>query len=300
MNRKTLIKMIVLLACLLCCATTAVAVPAKPGWYVVTQSDGTTLKVQIVGDEITGTVLTSDGLAVERGSDGDLYYFLSTTGLSDVRAHEVGQRTAREMAFIKEQQDNLKNVPAKKRSGMPRQNMFRVGGSNAEAGIPAQGVRRIPVILVEYEDIKFKNTREAIIQAMLTGSKSVGQYFRDQSNGLYQPEFDVYGIYTLSQKREYYGAHNGKQNDIRKREMVSEGIRLAAADGVSFRPYDTDDDNYCDVVIVLYAGIGEASASATHPESIWPSHGSLDSAFRPSPGARMPNSLRKRPMRPTI
>ena len=69
---------------------------------------------------------------------------------------------------------------------------------------PHWRLRRIPIILVEFQDKKFVHTREQIIESMLTGSESVGQYFRDQSNGLYEPLFDVYGIYTLSQDREYY------------------------------------------------------------------------------------------------
>ena len=45
-----------------CCAIAAVAMPAKPGWQTVTQSDGTTLKVQTVGNAFTGTIPTQDAL----------------------------------------------------------------------------------------------------------------------------------------------------------------------------------------------------------------------------------------------
>ena len=91
--------------------------------------------------------------------------------------------------------------------------MLGVGGSNAETGVPATGQRRMPTYFGRVQRIKFNNTREEIIESMLTGNESVGQYFRDQSNGLYQPEFDVYGIYGLSQDREYYGGHEGDSND---------------------------------------------------------------------------------------
>ena len=278
---------------LLCCAIAAVAMPAKPGWQTITQSDGTTLKVQTVGNAFTGTILTSDGLAVERGKDGDFYYFSSLTGLTAIRAHEVGQRTPSENAFINMQRDNLKKVAQPRR--LPnRKNMFTVGGSNEESGVPARGERHIPIILVEFKDKSFNNTREQIINAMLMGNKSVGQYFRDQSNGLYEPVFDVYGIYKLSQNREYYGGHSNSDNDKALGAMVTEACQKAAAAGVSFKPFDTDDDDYCDVVIVIYAGVGEAQASTTHPEAIWPCNWNLSSAayygqggngaFRPSNG----------------
>ena len=276
-----------------CCAIAAVAMPAKPGWQTVTQSDGTTLKVQTVGNAFTGTILTQDGLAVERGSDGDYYYYSSLTGLSAVRAHEVGQRTSTETSFINMQRGNLKKV-AKPHRLSRQQTMFGVGGSNEESGVPAYGQRHIPIILVEFQDKRFNNTREQIIEAMLSGDKSVGQYFRDQSNGIYEPEFDVFGIYTLSQNREYYGGHSGGNNDQRLGSFVTEACQMAAADGVSFKPFDTNNDDYCDVVIVIYAGVGEAQASTTHPEAIWPCNWNLSSAsyygqggngaFRPKSG----------------
>ena len=51
---------------LLCCGITAVAMPAKPGWSTVTQSDGTTLQVQAVGNAFNNAILTTDGLTLPR------------------------------------------------------------------------------------------------------------------------------------------------------------------------------------------------------------------------------------------
>lgn len=277
---------------LLCCGVIVMAMPAKPGWQTITQSDGTTLQIQAVGNAFNHAILTSDGLTVARGADGDFYYNSSLTGLTAVRAHEVSQRTAAENAFIKAQQGNL--TMQYKSFKMPNQKgTFSVGGSNADASVPALGQRRIPIILVEFKDKKFNNTREQIIQSMLTGDESVDQYFRDQSNGLYEPDFDVYGIYTLSQNRQYYGGNSGG-NDQNLGAMVTEACQKAAADGVSFKPYDTNSDDYCDVVIVIYAGVGEAQASTSHPEAIWPCNWNLSSAayygmggngsFRPNNG----------------
>ena len=274
-----------------CCAIIAMAMPAKPGWHTVQQSDGTTLKVQAVGNAFNGALLTTDGLTVARGADGDFYYISSLTGLSTVRAHDVGLRDPKEAEFINVQRANL-TMPERPHPMMDKNHRLGVGGSNAESGVPAQGQRKIPIILVEFKDKKFNNTRQGIIDAMLTGNESVGQYFRDQSNGMYEPDFDVYGIYELSQNREYYGGHQGSNKDKALGAMVSEAVELASADGVSFRPYDTNSDDYCDVVIVIYAGVGEAQASWNHPEAIWPCNWNLSSAeyygcggngaFRPS------------------
>ena len=44
---------------LLCYTVIAIAMPAKPGWHTMTQSDGTTLKVQAVGNAFNNAILTS-------------------------------------------------------------------------------------------------------------------------------------------------------------------------------------------------------------------------------------------------
>ena len=281
------------LSMMLCCAMLASAVPARPGLHTISQSDGTTLHVQAVGNAFNNAITTADGLTVARGTNGDYYYTSSLTGLTAMRAHDAKERTAAEKAFVAAQRSALSmqvspyRLPARKGG-------LNAVGSNASADVPAKGDRRIPIILVEFQDKKFNNTREKIIESMLTGQESVSQYFMDQSNGLYRPAFDVYGIYCLSQDREYYGGHTGTTKDKGIGWMVTEACELASADGVSFAPYDTDNDYYCDVVIVIYAGVGEAQASWIHPEAVWPCNWSLSAAyyygsggngaFRPSSG----------------
>ena len=285
-------KVLFILSMWLLHVTLALAVPALPGWHVMNQSDGTRLRVQAVGNAFNNAILTSDGLTVARGGDGDFYYTSSVTGLTTMRAHEAGNRSAAEEAFIRAQHGALTMQP--KPYQLPdKKGQFNAVGSNAAAAVPAKGQRRIPIILVEFQDKKFSNTREHIIEEMLTGSESVSQYFKDQSNGMYEPVFDVYGIYCLSQDREYYGGHSGTVKDKGIGWLVTEACQLAAADSVSFRPYDTNNDYYCDVVIVIYAGVGEAQASMYHPEAIWPCNWTLEAAqyysrggngvFSPSP-----------------
>ena len=49
---------------LLCWALIAIAVPARPGWYTMTQSDGSTIKLRAVGNAFNNALLTTDGLAL--------------------------------------------------------------------------------------------------------------------------------------------------------------------------------------------------------------------------------------------
>ena len=187
-------------------------------------------------------VVTSDGLTVERGADGDFYYVSSLTGLTTVRAHEKDHRSAVESAFIAAQRRSITRQPATAaQSGL--NGMLRAVGSNSAADVPAMGARRIPVILVEYQDKKFNNTKEKIVERMIDGPTGVKQYYIDQSNGMYKPEFEVHGIYCLSQNREYYGGRTSSTKDKGIGWMVTEACQLASADGVSFQPYDTDNDS---------------------------------------------------------
>lgn len=87
-------KILFVFSMMLCQALAALAVPARPGWHTITQSDGSTLKLQVVGNAFDNAVVTSDGLTVERGADGDFYYVSSLTGLTTVRAHEKDHRSA--------------------------------------------------------------------------------------------------------------------------------------------------------------------------------------------------------------
>ena len=280
-------KILFVFSMMLCQALAALAVPARPGWHTITQSDGSTLRIQVVGNAFDNAVVTSDGLTVERGADGDFYYVSSLTGLTTVRAHEKDHRSAVESAFIAAQRRSITRQPAN--DAQPSLNgMLRAVGSNSAADVPAMGARRIPVILVEYQDKKFNNTKEKIIERMIDGPTGVKQYYIDQSNGMYKPEFEVHGIYCLSQNREYYGGRTSSTKDKGIGWMVTEACQLASADGVSFQPYDTDNDSYCDVVIIIFAGVGEAQSSGYHPDAIWPCNWTLEAAKYYSRGGNGP------------
>ena len=54
-------------------APAALAVPAKPGLLTVTQADGTTLQVRLMGDERSHFYLTEDGYLLK--NDNDTYYY---------------------------------------------------------------------------------------------------------------------------------------------------------------------------------------------------------------------------------
>ena len=112
------------------------------------------------------------------------------------------------------------------------------------------------------------------------GYPSAGQYFADQSNGSYRPQFDVFGPVTLSRNVAYYGTDkpgDEEGDDQHATDAVVEGCRLADEQfNINWVDYDSDNDGYVDFVYVIYAGKGQADGGTS--ETIWPHNWSVVSA----------------------
>lgn len=255
--------------------TMAMAVPAKPGLNTVTMSDGTTLQVQVLGDEWNHSLATADGLTIALGDDGAFYYVVSGN-ISDVRVHEVANRSASELAFVNANKELMtmaalqetKLQSGKLRSAQPRSTSLKA------TQVPNNGSPRVPIILVQYTDKSMSHTQNQFEAQYNTNTKSVFNYFKDQSNSLYTPQFDIYGIYTLPSSRATYGANNSSGDDVGVAKMVGDAIAKAGND-INWSQYDNNGDGQADVCIVVYAGVGEAQASYTVPNAIWPCQWSL-------------------------
>ncbi len=273
---------------------TAWAVPAKPGLVTVPQSDGTMLQIQTLGDEFHHCFATADGLTLDRGSDGDMYY-LSAKGLTAMRAHNARERSAAENAFLEQHAGQFTMsalARAMQASGKMRSRHAAGAKRVGQTQVPTIGSPRVPIILIEYYDKKMSNTKAQLQAHYTTDAKSAYQYFADQSNGKYTPQFDVYGIYSLDETRATYGANSGG-NDVGVARMVGEAIDKAG-DDIDWSLYDNDGDGEADVCIVVYAGVGEAQASTTVPNSIWPCQWDLESgqAYNDGTGPRERNGVK--------
>ena len=263
---------LLLIVCVFLFCMAAQAVPAKPGFRTFVQADGKTLTLQIVGDEYYHCMVTTDGLVVDRGSDGEFRY-RTVDGISSQLAHDVKFRDVQELRYIAENSERLSmQAQFATNNFLGAARPSRVG----KVEMPTTGTPRIPVIMVNFADKQMANTPEQIIEHFGTGPKSVHQYFVDQSNGLYEPQFDFYGIYDLPCSRATYG-RDSVRADLGKGQMVGDAIVLAD-DDVDWSLYDNDHDGAVDVAILLYAGVSEAQAPWTVPDAIWPSRWSLSSA----------------------
>jgi immune inhibitor A len=221
----------------------ASAVPAKRLVKTVTQPDGTNLTVTQMGDERFHAFVTSDGLTVDFTPEGYAVY-RATDGATAVYAHELSQRTADEKSFIAAKSTSL--TFQANRAASPRyqamlnnntganvkmvNNQGRISIEHQDSQVPHSGVAKIPILLVEYTDIKFKDSDpKSTFEQFFAGTEGVSahQYFYEMSQGQYDPQFDVYGPYTLSKNRKYYGGSDYYGNDEKPGQMVKEAVQLA-------------------------------------------------------------------------
>ncbi len=170
----------------------------------------------------------------------------------------------------------------------------RVG--NAEtAPLQQTGSPRIPVILVQFSDLrfisglpegsscqteedaklvneffdKFCNGEEGTDYWRGAGSYgAIAEYFRDQSNGLFTPSFEIIGPITLDNGYAYYGKDNGSSKDVNVMQFFKDTIAKAQEYFSSWSDFDNNGDNIVDQAFFLYAGEGQNGSSDTN--TIWP------------------------------
>lgn len=267
--KKTILTIIAIVAtCLL-----VTAAPAKPGSWVHVQCDGSTVTLMMRGGELHRSLVTTDGLTVARDENGDYCYAVGGS-LSDVLAHDKGHRGIEETAFVMAYRDQMDPDAEPHRS--PRR------GENDNPQVPTTGSPRIPIILVNYADLRLKGDNPvATFQNQFNEMEySCLHYFESQSRGRFSPQFDILGPVDLPRERAYYG-DNIRKYGTEVDEQIGTMIYDACTGltGANFADYDNDGDGYVDVVVVLYAGVGEAQAWYSIPESVWPCQWDMQESY---------------------
>lgn len=254
-------------------ALAAMAVPAKRIQFTADQADGTTITLTLSGDESCHAYLTDDGLTVAKASDGTYRYITPDGTLSQVKAHNPGHRTQAEAAFLQLNANKLtlsakaayrSSEPAKVKAGGKQ--MVRKESQRRKMGeVLHDGQPRVPVFLVQYPDVKFidSDPKATFEKFFNDGSQSARQYFVDQSFGQFNPQFDIYGPYTTKNKRSYYGSGD----EDYAFQMVTEACQYYDSQ-IDYSLYDNNGDGVCEQVLIIYAGVGEASSNLE--ESVWP------------------------------
>lgn len=261
------------------------------------QSDGTTVMLYTIGDGKLAFYTTADHQVVIPNSEGTLCYAALKNGVlvpTSVAVHNIGERSAQEIAFVKS--NTLKPTDKALESLLQPQPFVSFDGKNikkamatstadglgsygvsALGAIPTIGNVKIPVIMVEFSDVKFQenSTIEKISRFMNEEGYhdesdeqkgSVRDYFVSQSRGMFTPDFDVVAKVSLDRTCAYYGANNGNYKDTRASQLVKDAVNGAISQGVDFSKFEVKYS--VPNVIILYAGYGEATGGS--PSTIWP------------------------------
>lgn len=242
---------IFILNALLCLVLSVWAVPAKRGvWCSLSLVDGTEVKAQLVGDEFLHYYVSEDGTK---------YVQDESTGLYRKMTDEV---TAQRRAAVRRAQAQ----------GRQKRMLRKAQASNA-----FQGTKKGLIILVQFTDSKFKSGHDLALYKRIANDAnysdnnfkgSIKDYFKAQSHGMFELDFDVVGICQLQHPYAYYGKNNSQKEDVKPGEMVAEACLWAHEHGINFSKYDWNGDGEVDQVFVLYAGHGEASYKDAN--TIWP------------------------------
>ena len=236
-------------------ASTSFAVPAYRGWQTKTQPDGTTIEVRLTGDEFH-------------------HYWQDQAG-NVVKCDSLGYWR------VVESQPTPATIKARRQASAMLQSRQKKA-----VGAPNLAPRGL-VILVNFSNSKFANANNQAAMKELMNSDnytdngatgSVRQFFSDQSDGQYKPDFDVIGPVTLTNNVAHYGGNDASGNDVLPGDMVVEACSIANAQhAVDFTQYDNDSDGEVDFVYLIYAGKGEADGGAEN--TIWPHNWDLASAY---------------------
>lgn len=268
------------------------AVPAYHKPVTFTMPDGKTITIIGHGDEYNSHITTIDGYTVVSGDDDYFYYAKLVNGeltATNVVAHNADMRSSAEIAFLANQQKNLRatveNTSIKRLAPMKSE---RVAGKEYTNDVPyldkvvsAKQNYRGLVILVNYNDCKFRlgESANALYTDLMSARNytgytdeldgkfkectgSVRDYFYENSHGMFDPEFDVYGPYDIN-KSMYDMKKTSASNEIAK-------LVLTAADNdIDFTQYDSDGDGEVDMFYIIYAGYA-SSYDGNNSNLLWP------------------------------
>jgi len=236
------------------------AVPARRGFHDFQQPDGTTISLTLAGDEFCHWYESADGTVYKQNADGMF-----------VRS----EATNADMRLLR------KSAPKK-----------QARRAKKDVGTEPYPAPRGLLILANFSDVSFRAANTpAVMDSLITavncqvnnGYGSAAQYFKDQSNGQYQPVFDVFGPVTLSHNQKYYGQNVSPNDEDSEDKYATDAVIEACIlanqqySNLNFADYDWNNDGYVDFVYVIYAGKGAADGGGLN--TIWPHNYSVQAVL---------------------
>lgn len=245
------------------------AMPVKPGiCRNITLADGTVVKAELVGDEHLTYWRTADGACYRQTPSAGVFSKVELSALQSEYDAVVAQKAAREKAILESARTSM---PVKK-----------VEGSKF------QGKKKCLVILANFADTKFKPEHTLdLYKQIINGENysdetlgfkgSVRDYFKAQSGGQFEIDFDVVGPVDLPKGYAGYGKNDasGRDQTALVYPMVEDAVNLAKDQVTDWKQYDWDGDGLVEEVFVLYAGHGQATYPQD-PDLVWPHKSAID------------------------
>lgn len=245
------------------------AMPVKPGiCRNITLADGTVVKAELVGDEHLTYWRTADGACYRQTPSAGVFSKVELSALRGEYDAVVAQKAAREKAILESARTSM---PVKK-----------VEGSKF------QGKKKCLVILANFADTKFKPEHTLdLYKQIINGENysdetlgfkgSVRDYFKAQSGGQFEIDFDVVGPVDLPKGYAGYGKNDasGRDQATLVYPMVEDAVNLAKDQVTDWKQYDWDGDGLVEEVFVLYAGHGQATYPQD-PDLVWPHKSAID------------------------
>ena len=245
------------------------AMPVKPGiWRNITLADGRVVKAELVGDEHLTYWRTADGACYRQTPSAGVFSKVELSALQSEYDAVVAQKAAREKAILESARTSM---PVKK-----------VEGSKF------QGKKKCLVILANFADTKFKPEHTLdLYKQIINGENysdetlgfkgSVRDYFKAQSGGQFEIDFDVVGPVDLPKGYAGYGKNDasGRDQATLVYPMVEDAVNLAKDQVTDWKQYDWDGDGLVEEVFVLYAGHGQATYPQD-PDLVWPHKSAID------------------------
>jgi len=253
------------------------AVIANPEPATIIQPNGKSLTLQRHGDEFFSYTTTLEGMTVVYNplSSSWEYARLASDGTLEATGVIADDGPAPSIATR-----HLKPLNSYSPNSLKKANRLRLSGKKFDYS-KFKGL----VILVEYNDAPFTRSdihdifdrminqpdydgymSNTAIPSKIPCTGSVRDYYYENSNGLFNPSFDVYGPVKID-----YSQHSARKS-ANAQNLVTAALRGLDQE-IDYSVYDTDHNNEVDMVYFIFSGAG--SNHSANPETlIWP-HASI-------------------------
>lgn len=242
------------------------AKPADPRPRVVTNPDGSEVTVRVHGNEFFHFMSDVNCTRIlERDAKGFI-----ADAVREGKRLDFSKSNIEMLRMETEANFPISGAPSSRSSMQKMATLDKEGRSN----YPTIGKgNHSLVVLVEFQDVDFtvENPKDYYTRQLNErgfseyGAKgSAIDYYLDASNGLYSPQFDVYGPVKVSQDASYFKDLASSSMELLIREALTQ---LHEEGEIDFSNYDFDEDGVIDTVFIYYAGYGSADSQT---ETIWP------------------------------